>query len=58
VGWDEPHVSVGGMLEQSILGKFWESHRRGFLEKSTNEKQKKNKISVFQGFNAKKAESS
>jgi hypothetical protein len=27
VARDEPHVSVGGLLEQAILDKSWESHR-------------------------------
>jgi hypothetical protein len=27
VAWDEPHVSVGGLLEQDILDKFWESQK-------------------------------
>jgi hypothetical protein len=35
---DEPHVSVGGLLEKDILDKFWELHRSGsrdILEKDS-----------------------
>jgi hypothetical protein len=38
VARDEPQVSFGGMLEQAILGKFWESHRSGSHDKSAKKK--------------------
>jgi hypothetical protein len=28
---NKPQVSVGGLLEKDILGKFWESHRENYM---------------------------
>jgi hypothetical protein len=47
VDWDETQVSVGGLLEQEILGKFWESHRRKMHDKSTKEQCTRKIVSVY-----------
>jgi hypothetical protein len=39
------------VLENDILGKFWESHKSGTHNKSTKEKHAQKNVSAFSGAN-------
>jgi hypothetical protein len=55
---DKPHVSVGGMLEQTILDKSWESHRNGLRDILAKEHRVRKVVGACLGVGSQKTESS